>query len=261
MSLFDKLLKAIVPLPQIKKSHKFLFIGPHPDDIEIGAGETASLLTNRGDEVKFLICTDGRHGIYDEKLCVEDKVEIRKNESVNSAKILGVNEVEFLSFPDGGSYTAEELAREISKVVAEYNPDFIFAPDPTVKTELHTDHIKCGLAAGYAFLRSEVKSQLAEDGLVALPVKGIAYYFTDKPNQYIKTKGRKVFDKKIESILAHKSQFPNSTETEKADFNGIKAYFTFRSIRFGLRTCFGRADGFRVQGRVHSHCAPESVNI
>lgn len=261
MSLFEKILKKFAPLPRIIDGKRFLFVGPHPDDIEIGAAETVYLLAQKGAEIKFLICTDGRHGIYDKSLSNADKVVIRQQESVASATVLWVNNIEFLDFVDGGDYSVEELSHKISAVVAEFKPDFIFAPDPTVKTELHSDHIKCGLACGYAFLRSDVASQLAEYGLEATPVDGIAYYFTDSPNQYIKTLGRKNFDKKQESILLHKSQFPNNTEQEKQAYEGIKAYLAFRAVRFGLKKLCGRADGFRVQGRVHSHCAPESAHI
>ena len=60
---FTKLiLKFAAPLPQIEHYNRYLFIGPHPDDIEIGAGATAAKLAAAGKEVCFLICTDGRFG-------------------------------------------------------------------------------------------------------------------------------------------------------------------------------------------------------
>ena len=40
MSLMKHILKAAVPIPKIEACERFLFVGPHPDDIEIGAGAT-----------------------------------------------------------------------------------------------------------------------------------------------------------------------------------------------------------------------------
>ena len=44
MGLTKAILKFAVPLPKIEEQKRFLFIGPHPDDIEIGAGATAAKL-------------------------------------------------------------------------------------------------------------------------------------------------------------------------------------------------------------------------
>ena len=46
MSLTKMLLKAAVPVPRIENFQRFLFVGPHPDDIEIGAGATAAKLAD-----------------------------------------------------------------------------------------------------------------------------------------------------------------------------------------------------------------------
>ena len=42
MSITKLALKFALPLPQLESYQRFLFIGPHPDDIEIGAGATAA---------------------------------------------------------------------------------------------------------------------------------------------------------------------------------------------------------------------------
>ena len=62
MSLTRIALKFAAPLPHLENFDRYLFIGPHPDDIEIGAGATAARLRSMGKEVCFLICTDGRYG-------------------------------------------------------------------------------------------------------------------------------------------------------------------------------------------------------
>ena len=62
MSLTRLALAFAAPTPKIESFQRYLFIGPHPDDIEIGAGATAAKLAAAGKDVCFLICTDGRYG-------------------------------------------------------------------------------------------------------------------------------------------------------------------------------------------------------
>ena len=63
MSITRAVLRFAAPLPKIERFDRFLFLGPHPDDIEIGAGATAAKLAAAGKQVTFLICTDGRYGL------------------------------------------------------------------------------------------------------------------------------------------------------------------------------------------------------
>ena len=42
----DKILEMIAPLPDIEKHTRFLFVGPHPDDIEIGADRKSTRLNS-----------------------------------------------------------------------------------------------------------------------------------------------------------------------------------------------------------------------
>ena len=62
MSLTRLALRCAAPLPKLERFDRYLFVGPHPDDIEIGAGATAARLAAQGKAVCFLICTDGRYG-------------------------------------------------------------------------------------------------------------------------------------------------------------------------------------------------------
>ena len=48
MSLTKTVLRFAAPLPQVESFERYLFIGPHPDDIEIGAGTTAAKLATAG---------------------------------------------------------------------------------------------------------------------------------------------------------------------------------------------------------------------
>ena len=89
------LLKA-VPVPKIQDFERYLFVGPHPDDIEVACGATVAKLVSLGKKVTFIVCTDGRIGALDESLTSEQIVEIRRQEELESAKLLGVDDVVFL---------------------------------------------------------------------------------------------------------------------------------------------------------------------
>ena len=104
MLLNRLLIKAVAPVPKIEKFKTYLFVAPHPDDIEIAVGSTVARLAREGKEVYYLVCTDGRYGTEDENMSPETLVKIRRDEQLASAKILGVKDVRFLPFEDGGMY-------------------------------------------------------------------------------------------------------------------------------------------------------------
>ena len=255
MGLTKLILKFAAPLPKIEEYNRFLFIGPHPDDIEIGAGATAAKLVDMGKEVRFLVCIDGRFGTTNapEGLEGENLVEVRRQESLTSAAKLGVSEVRFLNFKDGGFYEQKDLIRGLAKEVGEFKPDVIFAPDPCVTSECHRDHLNVGNAARQIAYFAPYKEIMREYGAESAPVKALAYYMTAKPTQYIKTSGH--LKKQIDAIFtSHLSQFPEGC----GDAQSIPLYLKLRSIDFGIRSFKGCAEGFRVLGVTQMHCLPEA---
>lgn len=243
------LLKA-VPVPKIDQFERYLFVGPHPDDIEVACGATVAKLVSLGKKVTFIVCTDGRIGALDESLTSEQIVEIRRQEALASAKLLGVDDVVFLPFHDGGNYTADELANALVPHFLQTQPQMVFCPDHTVPSECHPDHLKTGQAVTKAvFLASwpKLTAQLGLEG--SAPNINLAYYYTHKPNRYF---GIKKFRKvHLDAIACHKSQF------DENNLKVFKTYFGVRKLRFGLRSGKGRADGYRVLSPTHQHCFPE----
>ena len=100
MSLTSLVLRCAAPIPQIEDYDNFLFLGPHPDDIEIGAGATAAKLASLGKTVCFLVCIDGRYGLTNAPAGTspEELVSIRTEEARSSAEKLGVRDLRFLGF-------------------------------------------------------------------------------------------------------------------------------------------------------------------
>lgn len=255
MSLTKTILKFAAPYPQIDSFQRYLFIGPHPDDIEIGAGAAIAALRKMGKEISFVICTDGRYGLdhAPEGTSPEALIEIRKQESIASAAVLGVNDVTFLGFSDGGFYDPKDMFKALAKVAGEKKPDIIFAPDPAVTSECHIDHLNTGRIARQLAFLAPFAAIMKQHGAESAPVQAIAYYMTAKPNRFIKT--GPYLSQQTEAIFGcHKSQFPEGCE----DISSISLYLKLRACDFGIRSFKGKAEGFRVLGRTHMHCLPEA---
>lgn len=255
MSLTKAVLRFAAPLPHIEEYDRYLFIGPHPDDIEIGAGATAAKLISQNKKVCFLICIDGRFGDGNAPMGTgrEQLVEMRRNEALASAAMLGVRDVRFLNLCDGAGYTRNELLRGIAAVVGDFKPDIIFAPDPCVTSECHADHINVGECARQIACFAPYSGIMESYGAESAAVKALAYYMTAKPNRFVKTSGH--LDTQLKAVFTcHKSQFPDGSRDAKS----IALYLKLRSVDFGLRSMKGCAEGFRVLGVTHMHCLPEA---
>ena len=255
MGLTKLVLKKAVPVPRIEDYQRFLFVGPHPDDIEIGAGATAAKLAAMGKEICFLVCLDGRFGdgSAPEGIRGQALVELRKQEAIASAAALGVRDVRFLDLSDGGFYEQKELVSRLARVIGDFRPEVLLGPDPDVTSECHADHRNVGAAVRQLACFAPYSGIMAGYGAKAAAVKVLAYYMTAKPNRFVKTRGylpvqlKAIFD-------CHRSQFPEGSE----EANAIKLYLKVRALDFGIRSGFGCAEGFRVLGTTHMHCLPEA---
>lgn len=252
MSITRLALKFAAPAPQVEQFSRYLFIGPHPDDIEIGAGATAAKLVAAGKKVCFLICTDGRFG--SREIAPEALIGIRQKEARASAQALGVDDVRFLPLCDGGFYEMRKLIDEIAKVVGEFQPEVIFAPDCCTSSECHPDHRNAGRAAAEIAYFAPYAKIMAGHGAKPAPVKALAYYMTAKPNRFVKTSGALVKQQMSAIFDCHKSQFPEASGEGKA----IATYLRLRAADFGLRRLRAHAEGFRVLGVTQMHCLPEA---
>ena len=243
------------PLPKIENYQRYLFIGPHPDDIEIGAGATAARFAAEGKEICFLICADGRYGTdeLDMNLQPEELAELRRWEAGDSAAFLGVKDLRFLNFCDGGFYAEEDLTGEIARAIGDFQPDVIFAPDPDVISECHPDHKNVGETVKKLALFSGNPGIMERFGASAAPVQALAFYMTARANRFVDTTG--YLEKQLSAIFDfHKSQFPTDCAAGKA----IRLYLRLRAVDFGLRSLHRTAEGFRVLGRTQMHCLPEA---
>ena len=253
MSITSIALKFAAPLPKLESFESFLFIGPHPDDLELGAGATAARLASMGKKVTFLVCLDGRFGFENikEPITPEQMAKIRQQECLEAASVLGVKDVRFLGLSDGGLYTMEELKTAMARAIGEVQPQVLLAPDPFVSSECHTDHLNVGETARRLAFFAPFRDIMEACGAKSAPVEAIAYYMTAKPNRYVAVSA--YTEKQKAALRCHKSQFPQGSDALRS----LESYLKLRSADFGIRSLKGRAEGFRVLGRTHMHCMPE----
>ena len=250
-NMFIHILKKAVPLPKLTKLDNFLFVGPHPDDIELACGGTVARLARLGKRITFVIATNGCVGSVDPSLTSEQIVVLRQQEALASAKLLGVTDVRFLPYDDGGDYDQTAMKRDVVAAILDVKPQVVFCPDYTVPSECHPDHLNVGRVVTEAVFVASWDKLTARIGLSG-GVSGInlAYYYTHKPNSYIGVGTTYKLHRK--AMECHRSQFTDS------DFKALNTYFTLREIRFGLRSGKRRAEGFRVLSPTHQHCFPEA---
>ena len=258
MCLGKKILHIILPFPRFEEAERVLFIAPHPDDIEVAAGATAAKLAAMGKTVRFLVAADGRFGSESADTDPETLALRREEEQRASAAVLGVSDVGFLRFSDGGFYDTEKLYEAIYGEILSFRPDLVFAPDPWLKTECHIDHINVGNAAKRAFLFATNAPMARRMGYKAYTPKLLAMYYTDDPNYYFKT-GAKWLKLQKTALREHASQM-TYTPDKTGGGDMINKYIAFRSARFGLKVFSpGGAEGFRCLTPTHAHCCAEKI--
>jgi LmbE family N-acetylglucosaminyl deacetylase len=109
------------PLPE--DWSKAVAIVAHPDDMEFGAAAAVARWTGQGKEVVYVMVTSGEAGI--DGLAPEDCKAVREKEEIESARIVGVDTVEFLGFPDGTVEYGLPLRAAVAEVVRRHRPEIV----------------------------------------------------------------------------------------------------------------------------------------
>ena len=191
---------------------RVLAIAAHPDDIDFGAAGTIAAWTQVGAEVSYLILTDGAVGALDPDSAPPDLAQVRRQEQIDAAHEVGVEEVFFLDYPDGSLTVTPKLRKEISAVIRRVKPDVVLAQSPERLWERirasHPDHLAAGeavVSAVYPDARNPLAyPELARAGLEAHVVKELWLMASPRPNRAVDVTG--TFERKIAALLCHRSQ-------------------------------------------------------
>jgi len=109
---------------------RFLVVGPHPDDQELGMGGTIALLASQGHQVHLLDVTNGEPTPF-------GNPETRARESAESARVLGVERT-LLGLKNREVVHSIENRHKMASMYRKFRPDAIFLPYPL---DAHPDHV------------------------------------------------------------------------------------------------------------------------
>jgi LmbE family N-acetylglucosaminyl deacetylase len=229
--------------PKLESVKRALFIQPHPDDNQIGAGGTIAMLVERGGEVWELTALDDR---YTDLTYSGEGLTLRQRETLAAQACLGMKDAGFLGFGDRTKADMREIADAITLVIRRIRPDAVFTADPNLENECHEDHIKVAhavctavLDAGFAFLPEYRDGSPRED---VWNVKTLGFYYTDKPNTIVDIADYE--EKKLEAMRCHASQMEPGLEF------GIKLL----AQQWAMGAGYESAEVLRMISKLHTHC-------
>ncbi|HKJ48707.1 MAG TPA: bacillithiol biosynthesis deacetylase BshB1 [Christiangramia sp.] len=224
-----------------------LAVGAHPDDVELSCSGTIAKEVDRGKKVGILDLTRGELG-------TRGTAEIRDKEAKAAADILGVVMRHNLEFSDGffENNTAHKL--EIIKILRKYKPEIVLC---NAVEDRHIDHGKgAKLVSEACFLSGLRKIETIMNGnkQEAWRPKHVFHYIqwkNLKPDFVVDISG--YLDKKVESVLAYRSQFfnenSNEPETPISSSNFLDS-ITYRAKDMGRLINTEHAEGFNVERNV-----------
>jgi bacillithiol biosynthesis deacetylase BshB1 len=216
-----------------------LAIGAHPDDVELSCAGTILKHISQGEKVGIVDLTRGELG-------TRGSAEIRDKEAAKAAQILGVDFRHNMNFRDGFFQNDETHQLELVKVIREYRPKIILC---NAISDRHPDHGKgSSLVSDACFLSGLTKIDTGQQAWRPQHVYHYIQFHELTPDFVVDISD--FMDKKMESVLAYKSQFfdPNSTEPKtiisSQDFlNSIK----YRASNLGRLSSCKYAEGFTVE--------------
>ncbi|MFN4144392.1 MAG: bacillithiol biosynthesis deacetylase BshB1 [Runella sp.] len=219
-----------------------LAIAAHPDDIELGCGGTLLAAVAQGKKVGILDLTRGELG-------TRGTPEIRWQESLEAAKILGVSIRENVGLPDGFFQNNPEHQLSLIPYIRKYQPTIVLANAPS---DRHPDHGRA--------------SQLIEDACFLSGLHRIETFDTPKKTQvpwrpqyiYHFIQDRYLhphfvvditpyWEKKKEAIKAFRSQFYDPTSVEPTSYISTPEFLSFieaRAQEFGHAIGVKYGEGF-----------------
>ncbi|MBP7534439.1 MAG: bacillithiol biosynthesis deacetylase BshB1 [Chitinophagales bacterium] len=220
-----------------------LAFGAHPDDVELSCAGTLMSHLAQGKTVGIVDLTRGELG-------TRGTPELRDQEAAAAAQIMGIEVRENLGFADG-FFTNDALHQiAIIRLLRRYQPDIVLA---NAIDDRHPDHGKAArLVADACFLSGLAKIQTLDKGKTQKPwrPKALYHYIQDRhliPDFVVDISP--FLDKKIEAILAYKSQFYDPNSTEAATYISSPDFLErvrTRHIDFGMPMSFKYAEGFTI---------------
>ena len=131
---------------------KILIVAAHPDDEVLGMGGTIKKLSKEGNEIKTIFLSTGilarrpfenkaSDKIYTKKFLSQVNIRLKnlRKDAKNAAKVLGVDQIEFMDFPDNEMDIVSNLqiTKTIENEISNFKPSIVYMP---TKYDVNVDH-------------------------------------------------------------------------------------------------------------------------
>ncbi len=193
----------------------FLFVGAHPDD----EGSVTGILIKakkEGKKTGIVTFTKGESGGFASK-------ETRANELKNAAKMMELDYLRNLDFPDAAVEVSDEAVDALIKILVETKPEVVLTIHPD---DYHPDHRAVSLIVDKAVFRAGLKKNA---GAETWHPKQVLYVSLDRrtnasrPNLIIDITD--VAEQKYKAISQHESQEVNQWfETDSLSMGSLGGF-------------------------------------
>ena len=126
-------------IPRTGGAYRIMVIGAHPDDADIICGCTAAKLVKKGCRVKFVAACNGDIGHHIHSR--EKTAAIRRQETLNAAKVLGLDSYDIYGWGDARCPNTIEAREFVARKIQEFEPDIIMTHRDC---DYHVDHRTVG---------------------------------------------------------------------------------------------------------------------
>lgn len=190
-----------------------LVVMAHPDDAELSSAGTILKGIDQGWQVRYIVCATGDKGTKDISMSPFHLAEIREKEQREAARVIGVTNITFLRYADGGLEHNASFRNEIALLIRKFQPEIIITHDPWRPYQMHPDHRAVGFATVDAVVVA--RDHLFLPALLELELQAYApleLYFTfpEKPDHVVDITD--VIDKKLQALEKHKTQLEHIPE-------------------------------------------------
>ncbi|WP_299757419.1 bacillithiol biosynthesis deacetylase BshB1 [uncultured Pontibacter sp.] len=202
-----------------------LAFASHPDDIELGCAGTLIAHVEAGLKVGIVDLTAGELG-------TRGTPEVRLQEGLDAAKVMGISVRENLGFADGFFQNDRDHQLEVVKVLRKYKPDVVIA---NAVHDRHPDHGRGSILVSEACFKSGlkmIKTQISEGDQEAWRPKAVYHYIQDRlitPDFVVDV--TPYWEKKMETIRAFKSQFYNPDDSSPNTYISSPEFLDFIEAR------------------------------
>lgn len=215
-----------------------LFVGPHPDDVEIAAAGTILRCTGSGRTVSVVDVTRGEMGS-------RGTPEQRRAEAEAAAKALGLLERHNLGLPDTAVAVDATAERSLVHALRAIRPRLLFAPH---RADVHPDHVAVATLAERAFFLAGLVRYAPELGSPHRPRLLIRYPGNQPVEPTFVVDVADLQERKAEVLACYRSQLQPPDRNHLMLGLDVRERAQLRDRWYGARIASTAAEPFWLDG-------------